>query len=27
VLAIDGAPAPVKNAATKELAQPFHRDQ
>jgi tetratricopeptide (TPR) repeat protein len=27
VLAIDGAPASVKNAATKELAQPFHRDQ
>ena len=27
VLAIDGAPASVKSAATKELAQPFHRDQ
>jgi len=27
VLAIDGAPTSVKNAATKELAQPFHRDQ
>ncbi|HEX4594847.1 MAG TPA: tetratricopeptide repeat protein [Bryobacteraceae bacterium] len=27
VLAIDGAPAPVKNAAAKELAQPFHREQ
>ena len=27
VLAIDGAPASVKNAAAKELAQPFHRDQ
>ena len=27
VLAIDGAPVSVKNAATKELAQPFHRDQ
>ncbi len=27
VLAIEGAPASVKNAATKELAQPFHRDQ
>ena len=27
VLAIDGAPDSVKNAATKELAQPFHRDQ
>ncbi len=25
VLAIDGAPASVKSAATKELAQPFHR--
>jgi tetratricopeptide (TPR) repeat protein len=27
VLAIDGAPVSVKSAATKELAQPFHRDQ
>jgi tetratricopeptide (TPR) repeat protein len=27
VLAIDGAPASVRNAAEKELAQPFHRDQ
>ena len=27
VLAIDGAPASVKNAAAKELAQPFHKDQ
>ena len=27
VLAIDGAPASVKNAAAKELALPFHRDQ
>ena len=27
VLAIEGAPASVKSAATKELAQPFHRDQ
>jgi len=27
VLAIDGAPASVKSAATKELAQPLHRDQ
>jgi tetratricopeptide (TPR) repeat protein len=26
-LAIEGAPASVKSAATKELAQPFHRDQ
>ena len=26
-LAIDGAPVSVKSAATKELAQPFHRDQ
>jgi tetratricopeptide (TPR) repeat protein len=27
VLAIEGAPASVRNAAAKELAQPFHRDQ
>ena len=27
VLAIDGAPASVKTAAEKELAQPFHREQ
>jgi tetratricopeptide (TPR) repeat protein len=27
VLAIEGAPVSVKNAAAKELAQPFHRDQ
>jgi tetratricopeptide (TPR) repeat protein len=27
VLAIEGAPASVKSAAAKELAQPFHREQ
>src|SRR5579864_23645 len=27
VLAIDGAPASVRNAAARELAQPFHREQ